>query len=289
MHGLFCNPLRPIFEKLGVRLVPNGAEDTGHLYQRGKEMDEERAGRIAGAAMGAFFVSTREANVNDPMPAEGSSIADGIEHAFDELEPGDAEAARMVAKSMAGWTGADLDQVALRWWGFEQDHVGVDAIPEGGYSQLVHWLRSEFEDAGGLIELGDPVKRISKDGDQGVTIATASDASYAADYAISTLPLGVMQAGDVTFDPPLPPRKLESLKKLGFGLLNKVMLVYDQPFWTQDGRSAHVIVPDSVKPGSTLLPETAPSAMFIVAHATQPELCLFVGGVRGRSADMRHD
>ncbi len=39
---------------------------------------------------------------------------------------------------------------------------------------------------------------------------------------IVTVPLGCLKAGDVTFDPPLPPWKAEAVTKLGFGDLNKV-------------------------------------------------------------------
>ena len=35
----------------------------------------------------------------------------------------------------------------------------------------------------------------------------------------------------MAFDPPLPPRKLQAVERLGFGTLNKVLLVFDHPFW----------------------------------------------------------
>ena len=39
---------------------------------------------------------------------------------------------------------------------------------------------------------------------------------------IVTVPLGCLKAGDITFQPPLPPWKTEAIEKLGFGNLNKV-------------------------------------------------------------------
>ena len=41
---------------------------------------------------------------------------------------------------------------------------------------------------------------------------------------IVTVPLGCLKAGDITFQPPLPPWKTEAIEKLGFGNLNKVKL-----------------------------------------------------------------
>jgi lysine-specific histone demethylase 1 len=53
-----------------------------------------------------------------------------------------------------------------------------------------------------------------------------------AEIVICSLPLGVLKAATCpVFDPPLPPRKLQAVERLGFGTLNKVLLVFDRPFW----------------------------------------------------------
>lgn len=122
VHGMHFNPLKPIFESIGVKLVPNGAEEGQHVYQRGRALEPERARRISEAAMGTFFGTSRETNLNAAMPPDGSSIADFARYVFDGLGR-DADAARMCLEAMSGWTGADLDDVALRWWGFEQGEM----------------------------------------------------------------------------------------------------------------------------------------------------------------------
>ena len=41
----------------------------------------------------------------------------------------------------------------------------------------------------------------------------------------------------VNFEPPLPQRKQQAIDRLGFGTLNKVLLVFDSPFWEKaEGR-----------------------------------------------------
>jgi hypothetical protein len=45
---------------------------------------------------------------------------------------------------------------------------------------------------------------------------------FRADAAVVTVPLGVLKRGGLEFDPPLPPRKVEKIDKVGFGVLNKV-------------------------------------------------------------------
>lgn len=52
-----------------------------------------------------------------------------------------------------------------------------------------------------------------------------------ADHVISTIPLGVLKHRSVEFDPPLPSWKTDAIGRLGYGILNKIMLVYREPFW----------------------------------------------------------
>ncbi|KJR84875.1 lysine-specific histone demethylase 1 [Sporothrix schenckii 1099-18] len=54
---------------------------------------------------------------------------------------------------------------------------------------------------------------------------------FEADYVISTIPLGVLKHGNVEFDPPLPRWKSNAIDRLGYGVLNKIILTFRQPFW----------------------------------------------------------
>lgn len=55
-----------------------------------------------------------------------------------------------------------------------------------------------------------------------------------ADSVVCTVPLGVLKHGDIEFDPPVPDWKTKAIQRLGFGILNKVILVYDKIFWEAD-------------------------------------------------------
>ena len=60
---------------------------------------------------------------------------------------------------------------------------------------------------------------------------TTNTATYTADRAIVTLPLGVLKAGDVRFTPALPGRKRKAIAALGMGVLNKCYLRFATAFW----------------------------------------------------------
>ena len=55
-----------------------------------------------------------------------------------------------------------------------------------------------------------------------------------ANHVVLTAPLGVLKSKSISFLPSLPEWKLNSIERLGFGILNKVILAYDEPFWDVD-------------------------------------------------------
>lgn len=66
----------------------------------------------------------------------------------------------------------------------------------------------------------------------GVRLITESGAVFEADYALVTLPLGVLKQDHLKFSPPLPQEKKQAISRLGFGLLNKIVLRFDTAFWS---------------------------------------------------------
>lgn len=70
------------------------------------------------------------------------------------------------------------------------------------------------------IMYNNVVKRISYD-QSGVQV-TAGNTVIAADAVVVTVPLGVLKKDSIKFEPALPERKLQAIRRLGFGVLNKV-------------------------------------------------------------------
>ena len=64
-----------------------------------------------------------------------------------------------------------------------------------------------------------------------VRVVASDGRAFVADAAVVTVPLGVLKRGDVTFSPPLPARKRRAIENLGFGVLNKVLLLFPFAFW----------------------------------------------------------
>ncbi|KAJ3577579.1 hypothetical protein NPX13_g2990 [Xylaria arbuscula] len=80
------------------------------------------------------------------------------------------------------------------------------------------------------------VKKVSYDpkGVAGSRIECEDGSVIEADYVVSTIPLGVLKHGSVEFQPTLPKDKSDAIGRLGFGILNKIILVYDHVFWDME-------------------------------------------------------
>ena len=72
-----------------------------------------------------------------------------------------------------------------------------------------------------------------KYGNEGVEVI-AGDHTFQADMVLCTVPLGVLKKKTIIFEPELPARKLEAIEKMGFGLLNKVAMVFPHVFWGEE-------------------------------------------------------
>ena len=66
-------------------------------------------------------------------------------------------------------------------------------------------------------------------------VSDGSQLSYQCDIVVSTIPLGVLKRPEcISFQPPLPRRKQDSIENMGFGVLNKVVLCFKERFWNAD-------------------------------------------------------
>ncbi|GAB1292857.1 Peroxisomal N(1)-acetyl-spermine/spermidine oxidase [Apodemus speciosus] len=67
-----------------------------------------------------------------------------------------------------------------------------------------------------------------------------------AHHVIVTVPLGFLKEHqDTFFEPPLPDKKAEAIRKLGFGTNNKIFLEFEEPFWEPDCQFIQVVWEDS--------------------------------------------
>lgn len=156
---------------------------------------------------------TDNASMLDVLRAGGFSVKeiDAIRLRMDVMAPLPLEELEPIAAAKA--LRADAPQMAMF------------SLREG-YSTLWERMAAPFKER---IVTGAPVTRIEQGG-SGVRV-TAAGQLYAARAAVVTVSVGALQSGEIEFQPQLPERKQQAIKKLRMAPLIKVGAVFRTPFW----------------------------------------------------------
>lgn len=112
------------------------------------------------------------------------------------------------------------------------------------------------------LSLSSPVARVAYD-DAGVSLRLGTGESTSFDRVVITVPLGVLQSGNIDFSPPLPFSHRGAINALGMGHIETIWLRYDEPFWDTDATIWHLVGDDDqiVRTWINLLPVTGESIL----------------------------
>ncbi|NXW65711.1 PAOX oxidase, partial [Eurystomus gularis] len=146
-----------------------------------------------------------------------------------------------------------MDLVALEPFGEYVSLPGLDCTFPGGYSTLPNCMLSALPE--GTVLLNKAVRTIQwqgsfhKEGDDArdfpVRVECEDGDTFLADHVIVTIPLGFLKERHQDFfQPPLPERKAEAIRRLGFGTNNKIFLEFEQPFWEHHQQLLEVVWED---------------------------------------------
>lgn len=165
--------------------------------------------------------------------------------------------------------GATPDELALAAFDEDDSLPGSQRVVPGGYGQVTERLA-----AGVPIRLRTVVTEIGW-GSGGPVVVRAGGQVWTAPRAIVTVPLGVLKAGGVRFDPPLPAQHQRAVDVLGMGRYEKLVLRFDAPFW------------DDVDQITIAVPPGAPFAdWYNMARVSgQPVLMALNGGAAAAALD----
>ena len=213
IHGVTGNPLTALAKQAKTALSPTEydraaafAAGTQHPYPAEPWDTLVQAQTLARAA--ASDLPLRDAVQALPQWARWSATQQSDFH---------AAVHRMVEHEYA----ADWSNLSARTYDESFEFPGGDALIPAGYDQLaIHAAR------GLPIQLDARVTAMTLVNGK-VSVALANGGRQDFDAAIVTLPLGVLQAQGVHFDPPLSPSRQAAIDRLGMGLMNKIWLRFD--------------------------------------------------------------
>ena len=219
IHGTRGNPLTTLADEAGARrnatsydrslsLGPDGQKaDLGHDAAKALVEDARTAVEDHSADISLAEAVRSSPGWADADPQTRRKVRPYINGAFEQEYAGD-------------WTDASAWYIDAA-----EEFNGPDVLFPAGIDQLTTHLAK-----GLTIRLGQTVTVLAPTA-TGIIATLADDTSIAADQAIVTLPLGVLQSGQVAFAEPLAPARQAAIDSLGMGLLNKCWLRFDRIAW----------------------------------------------------------
>ncbi len=115
---------------------------------------------------------------------------------------------------------------------------GGNHFPNGGYIEVVNALATGLD-----VRLNEAVASIRYDS-RGVVVSTGTQ-MLRGSHVVVTVPLGVLKAQRIEFDPPLPAEKRGAIERLDMGNLEKVVLRFDRAFWHDARRRNFIYLSDT--------------------------------------------
>lgn len=237
LHGV-CeeNPLAPIIGRLGLPLYRTSGDDSvlfDHdlesyaLYDtNGHQVPQEFVEKM-GKVFEAILEETgklREETEEDISIAKAIAIV--MERNPHLRQEGMAhDVLQWYLCRMEGWFATDADAISLQCWDQEVLLPGGHGLMVRGYRPVINTLAKGLD-----IRLGHRVVKIVRHWNR-VEVTVSSGKTFVADAAVVAVPLGVLKANTIKFEPRLPEWKEEAIRELSVGVENKIVLHFSEVFW----------------------------------------------------------
>lgn len=226
IHGRDDNPLSNIARQCSAKTFHTDDDDVIMYHGSGERMHdgemgraEKEFGRLLKTA--AKFADTKDRDISLHKALASSAGVETFQTPLVQFQ---------LSSYLEFDFGAPAKQLSAWYYDDDKQFRGVDVLlPDRGYIQLLECISQGIRiDRQAAVESIEYGKR-----SDGVILRT-NRGIYKAKFVICTLPIGVLQAGDVSFQPPLPASKVQALHRLGSGLVNKVVLQFHTCFWPAD-------------------------------------------------------
>jgi monoamine oxidase len=222
IHGADGNPIAEIARENAIETRETDFDLVAAWDEDGRLLSEAEVGEI-----GAAFEAAVEEAGRIAEAAEGDiSVGEALRRALagERLTPFERRAFDWQVAILEAAGAEDLDRVSLTAETGESQMSGAELLFPGGYDRIVRAVAE-----GADVRLSRPVRRIAVRASS-VRVETASGAEEA-DACLVTVPLGVLKAGSIVFDPPLSSAKRAAIGRLAMGTLDKFVVAYEEPFW----------------------------------------------------------
>jgi monoamine oxidase len=201
----------------------------------------------------------------------GGSLGAAVDAAAkrDDLSASDrAQLAFYLATEIEDEYAAGADQLSATTFDTGDYADGEQSVITNGYDALPKVLADGLQ-----IVFKAPVTAITRK--DNAVVVHAGNQSFEGPAAIVTVPLGVLKAGSIAFDPPLPEGHTRAVNALGFGVLSKSFFRFNRRTWKTDNAFYLFMGTD---PGAW-------AQWFSLSSTAGPIVVAFNAGERGRAVE----
>jgi monoamine oxidase len=230
VHGIDGNPIMALVQQFNLKTQTTDYENHWLYNTKGKLVKDSAQDELEDQLddvleeLDQLRADMNEGNEDD------LSLEDALEIVLShwKLSPSQRQVFNYaIAAEIEHEYAADARELSCYYWDEGDVFEGDDCLFPNGYDQLLKHLAHGVD-----IRLQHMVEQVEYSA-SGVQII-CNQAIFQADYALITLPLGVLKAGTVKFVPPLPPQKQTAIHQLGMGSLNKLVMRFPKVFWEQN-------------------------------------------------------
>jgi monoamine oxidase len=215
VHDVNASDLAEQLDGLGVDTAAFDYDDASTLFTGGlTQASLDAAADAIATAIGWADDAEADLSIAAAVTASGADVDLLAFSHVDEVE-------------LASEFGANADELSA-WWGTEEGSEGDDLLVLGGYGGLADHLADGLD-----VRVSTAVLEVSWGAD-GADLTLADGALFTCDRLVVTVPLAVLAADDITFDPPLPDTHRSAIDTVGTGLLDKVWFVFPEQFWSNE-------------------------------------------------------
>lgn len=222
IHGTKGNPIAALARAAGAKTtVTDFDERTAVFYPGGKAVPDRDLARA----------EARYHRILEEIDETLESAADvSLATALAARDPAiltDPLLGLVMTDETEGDQGAPADRISAYWFDEDGGFDGPDVVLPGGYDTILAPLARGLD-----IRLATPVESIARNA-AGVSVATVRGV-LTADFALCSVPLGVLKSGRIGFDPPLPATHRDAIARIGFGTVARVAIEFPQAFWPKE-------------------------------------------------------
>lgn len=195
--------------------------------------------KLMGWALKDHVTEDHDLDLDAAAKAPGATLGSVMDEAITQykdivdLTPQDFRLINWHIANLEYSNATNYNQLSIGGWDIDagNEWEGKHTMVVGGYQSVPLALATTPSRLD--IRKNTDVKRIfySPEGSGAARVECEDGTVVEADYVVSTIPLGVLKHGHVEFNPPLPPSKTDAIGRLGYGILNKIILVYAEAFW----------------------------------------------------------